>query len=115
MAVSTPIAANRIAILGCVAKQATKAGMGAILRLSFESLLPAADRMERLGAPVRAARLPRKLRGGSMEPTASERQPDHDGDAWRGDGRMLMARYPNHMLNVMPSQKTLKSKAFASA
>src|SRR5438094_379044 len=118
MAVSTPIAAHRIAITGCVANQATMTGMGNdTLRLSFVSLRPTPGHGLRFGSlATGSARTPRILRGTRTAPAcASQCQPDSDADAWRSDGRMLPARYRVHMLNVNPSQETPKSKAFASA
>ena len=117
MAVSLPIAVNRIATFGSVADQAIVTGMGNdTLRLSFVSSQATPGHGLWSGALSDCARIPHTLRGIPTATTALRQRPtDRDADAWRGDGRMLPARYRVNMLNVMPSQENPKSKAFASA
>jgi hypothetical protein len=86
------------------------------LRLSFVSSQATPGHGLWSGALSDCARIPHTLRGIPTATTALRQRPtDRDADAWRGDGRMLPARYRVNMLNVMPSQENPKSKAFASA
>ncbi len=116
MTISLPIAVvNRIAT-GCVANQGMKADMGDTLQLSFLSLLPTPAHGSRFGMlqagfigssfALPGERLP-------IAATRSTRQSTWDRDAWRHDGREMLARY--QPMNVMTSQENLKPKSKASA
>jgi hypothetical protein len=111
MTMSLPIAANRVAITGCVAGQANMTGMDKdILRLSFVSLLPKPAHGPRFGAHRTRFAIART----TAQAARCQRQDLADRDAWRrDDGRVMMAGY--HLLMVKPSQENPKSKAFASA